>query len=274
MKHPSPILPSLSKGRSAFTLIELLVVIAIIAILAAILFPVFGQARERARMTTCLSNTKQIGLGIMQYTQDYDDILPVVGVSAQGRGSWMVQIYPYLKSTQIFNCPSFGDAGFVPIRGAAGSLNTSYGWNWNLNSVPPLGISGYALSALQNPSETVIVGDNGITDGTTLQPAFAMFSIDPRGITSGQNLGGGGGYWVKFRHQPARSIPVTYTGGTTTLPIDGRATFSFLDGHSKALNPGQAFERPPGDVEEGHNLTGPPGTGANENVWFKLWNRW
>src|SRR5687768_13605090 len=97
-------LPSAPRTRRGFTLIELLVVIAIIALLAAILFPVFGRAREQARKTSCMSNLKQIGLGIMQYTQDYDEYLPV-GNTGGGQG-WAGRVGPYLKSSQIFICPS------------------------------------------------------------------------------------------------------------------------------------------------------------------------
>jgi len=105
-----------------FTLIELLVVIAIIAILAAILFPVFAKAREKARQTSCLSNLKQIELGAIMYRNDYDEInvFYVRGggvdtddwvngqptLSANGRASWGVQIMPYIKNSQIFTCPS------------------------------------------------------------------------------------------------------------------------------------------------------------------------
>jgi prepilin-type N-terminal cleavage/methylation domain-containing protein/prepilin-type processing-associated H-X9-DG protein len=97
--------------RSAFTLIELLVVIAIIAILASILFPVFGRARENARRSSCQSNLKQIGLGIMQYTQDYDERFPMryyggAPAAVQNANSWRRQIFPYVKSTQLFACPS------------------------------------------------------------------------------------------------------------------------------------------------------------------------
>src|SRR6201746_543202 len=91
---------SRSKG---FTLIELLVVIAIIAILAAILFPVFAQAREKARSITCLSNQKQLRLGIMMYIQDYDEVLPqnqyyVQGASSNTRYTWADMVYPYIKN--------------------------------------------------------------------------------------------------------------------------------------------------------------------------------
>jgi prepilin-type N-terminal cleavage/methylation domain-containing protein/prepilin-type processing-associated H-X9-DG protein len=139
--------------RRAFTLIELLVVIAIIAILSAILFPVFTRARENARRTSCLSNMKQIGLGLMQYTQDYDerfapnypqngvpdavpDILDtdpskpsgVFQISANSGSptghfqSWMDTIYPYVKSTQIFVCPSTKVAKTVPNYGYSFAL--------------------------------------------------------------------------------------------------------------------------------------------------------
>jgi prepilin-type N-terminal cleavage/methylation domain-containing protein/prepilin-type processing-associated H-X9-DG protein len=102
--------------RHGFTLIELLVVIAIIAILAAILFPVFAKAREKARQSSCLSNVKQIGLGILQYAQDYDEMLPfgclytgtdVTGYHGTvGELLWYDTIKPYIKSTQIYRCPS------------------------------------------------------------------------------------------------------------------------------------------------------------------------
>src|SRR3954466_7852291 len=97
-----------SRNR-AFTLIELLIVIAIIAILAAILFPVFGRARENARRSSCQSNLKQIGLGFAQYTQDYDEKMPYNSygyVSATvNPGDWMDTIQPYTKSYQVLVCP-------------------------------------------------------------------------------------------------------------------------------------------------------------------------
>src|SRR5580658_6390406 len=99
-------------NRCGFTLIELLVVIAIIAILAAILFPVFAKAREKARQISCASNEKQIGLGILQYVQDSDEMLPPGNggsTSDDGgapNGSWAQRCTPYIKSIGIFKCPS------------------------------------------------------------------------------------------------------------------------------------------------------------------------
>lgn len=112
--------------KSAFTLIELLVVIAIIAILAAILFPVFARARENARRSSCQSNLKQIGLGILQYTQDYDEKLTPLwtGNSFPGRWRWMDCAQPYVKSTQLFNCPSDADANNRYNYIAPGSTTT------------------------------------------------------------------------------------------------------------------------------------------------------
>ena len=92
-----------SRSRSAFTLIELLVVIAIIAILAAILFPVFAQAREKARAITCVSNLKQEALGVMQYTQDYDEKYPLAQYAPPGADykTWVFTVLPYTKSLEI-----------------------------------------------------------------------------------------------------------------------------------------------------------------------------
>src|SRR5580692_13126888 len=96
----------------AFTLIELLVVIAILAILAAILFPVFSQAREKARATSCLSNCRQLGLAITMYADDHDEAFPcscmqgMMGMNAANMQSWLDTTQPYIKNYSIFRCPS------------------------------------------------------------------------------------------------------------------------------------------------------------------------
>ncbi|MCW3097490.1 MAG: prepilin-type N-terminal cleavage/methylation domain [Chthonomonadaceae bacterium] len=102
--------------RHAFTLIELLVVIAIIAILAAILFPVFAQAREKARQTSCLSNLKQIGIALTMYQSDYDSMYPPSQLPPSGANivSWPTMVQPYIKNDQVFVCPSTFAGTFAP----------------------------------------------------------------------------------------------------------------------------------------------------------------
>ncbi len=139
------------KQRRGFTLIELLVVIAIIAILAAILFPVFQKVRENARRTSCLSNMKQIGLGVTQYTQDADEQEPngQYPYNPCGKG-WAGQIYPYVKSIAVFHCPD--DASVA-------SHASSYGYNANFAIQNPGGAppSGQALAAFNAPVRTVML---------------------------------------------------------------------------------------------------------------------
>lgn len=106
------------KNKSGFTLIELLVVIAIIAILAAILFPVFAKAREKARQIACLSNEKQIGLALLQYTQDNDEFFPSRYGQTDPNGhqwSWKDEVYPYIKSIAVFKCPSNPSAQLLDL---------------------------------------------------------------------------------------------------------------------------------------------------------------
>lgn len=135
--------------RKGFTLIELLVVIAIIAILAAILFPVFARARENARRSACQSNLKQIGLGILQYTQDYDERYPRRDTSAGANSSWVGQIMPYVKSEQLFKCPSSAAAA------SAGNITLSYIGNYDVMNYT--NTDSAKLSVLSAPVLTVLV---------------------------------------------------------------------------------------------------------------------
>ncbi|MDR3710362.1 MAG: DUF1559 domain-containing protein [Capsulimonadaceae bacterium] len=141
-----------SRGRrlhKAFTLIELLVVIAIIAILAAILFPVFATAREKARAASCLSNLKQIGLAYTQYEQDYDETVPC-GHSGYGWGTgWASQVYPYVKSTAAFLCPD--DVGPGDIISYGVNANTV---PYNTTAITPIPI---VISQMTAPSATVLL---------------------------------------------------------------------------------------------------------------------
>jgi len=168
--------------RNGFTLIELLVVIAIIAILAAILFPVFARAREKARQSSCLSNVKQITLGVQMYTQDYDETLPRARFWYTGSGSpylYTRAIRPYVNNEQIFICPS--DANGVYVEGWTSSphrSDLSYGYNWDNEN------SKAKLSEIEYPAQTMLLAD---CHGYMFNPAASTlvsettdYTIDPR----------------------------------------------------------------------------------------------
>ncbi len=168
----------MQRSRSGFTLIELLVVIAIIAILAAILFPVFAQAREKARAISCLSNMKQIGTGLAMYVQDYDERYPIADYFDPGQHEWPDVVYPYIKNGArgtngvgetvswgqggIFSCPSF--------PGGPGSESGNYGINTSISSdgTAPwnqtYNVPTAALAALQTPADTILVAEKGKND--------------------------------------------------------------------------------------------------------------
>ena len=147
--------------RRGFTLIELLVVIAIIAILAAILFPVFARAREKARQSSCLSNLKQLGLGLLMYSQDYDERLPasyqwVTEPNQWPLFSWRHAMLPYIKNSQIHVCPSDGGAANDPTVPTLGPV--SYGANIAL--MP--GVRGQfnaSVGGITHPAETFMIFD-------------------------------------------------------------------------------------------------------------------
>jgi prepilin-type N-terminal cleavage/methylation domain-containing protein/prepilin-type processing-associated H-X9-DG protein len=149
-----------SYREEAFTLIELLVVIAIISILATILFPVFARARENARRASCISNLKQMGLGMMMYVQDYDETFPARQFVNGGTTIyWWRLLDPYTKSDQLFRCPS------SPFSGSAvAATNGEYGANWDIMKNPPTTPTSAAvvkLAAVQSPATTYLVMDAG-----------------------------------------------------------------------------------------------------------------
>lgn len=155
--------------KKGFTLIELLVVIAIIAILAAILFPVFARAREKARQNSCLSNSKQLVLGWQMYLQDYDENIPPYALrrtspfwSTPGWGErWQALIQPYLKNTQILICPSDSAAAL------------SYGYNGYYLVDPAWSYTSYSadtLAEVTNPAETIVLGETRANGNFLYQP--------------------------------------------------------------------------------------------------------
>ncbi len=155
-------------GRAAFTLIELLIVIAIVALLAAILFPVFARARETARKSSCQSNLKQIGLAVMQYTQDNDERYPSTYITPAGLVSWMQYVQPYAKSTQIFLCPSDTTRTDLPSSansspGYVSPFPTSYGLNALFTTGGHPNLVGIMASAIAQPATTVLTAD-GISE--------------------------------------------------------------------------------------------------------------
>ena len=208
-----------SSRKSGFTLIELLVVIAIIAILAAILFPAFAKARESARRISCTSNMKQIGNALMQYTQEFDEKFPNRTMNFPGGTppyrSWAGTIQPYLKSTDVFRCPShkatngdfMSDPGDIPLpSGYAGVSDSSSAGNLGLFSnfgAPPV-----TLSQLKSASQTLAVVESE---------------------TFNQN--------INMVNDPTAS-------GSTLLWSGHLGTMNclFADGHAKALRPFQTID--------------------------------
>ncbi|HVK04902.1 MAG TPA: DUF1559 domain-containing protein [Armatimonadaceae bacterium] len=235
--------PSKGRSRSAFTLIELLVVIAIIAILAAILFPVFAQAREKARATACLSNQKQIGTALQMYAQDYDDGLPAwaewvmtpPGANSSA-GYWQAKLSPYIKNgnpetgdnTGVWNCPSLGARGerAVTISGGVEKLPYSYGYNYFVHrndpgSVVAGAVRGYRYPyqyEMDAPASTVFAGD-GSFDGRLRMPYEFL-------------------YWRNVQSNTVSAfgneIPDRHAGGSNYI---------FADGHAKWLNAEAAFPK-------------------------------
>lgn len=197
------------KQRTAFTLIELLVVIAIIAVLAAILFPVFARARENARRASCMSNVKQIALGIMMYSQDYDEkTMPVSTTVGSGTCpdadiskcvGWSIALEPYLKSAQIFQCPS--ETTSPSISGTTYWSYTDYFINYNA--------AGVSAARFEYPTMTVLLGE-----------------AQGGGKTDNYSYGG------KTTDAPAGVTRAKIDGATRHL--DG-SNWAFVDGHVKWL---------------------------------------
>ena len=221
----------LQNTKKGFTLIELLVVIAIIAILAAILFPVFARARENARRSSCSSNLKQIALGFKQYTQDYDEKFPPVFANNDGAGNytppanataletsvadrgWAQILQPYLKSTQIFQCPS--ETTQPVTNGSTGY--TDYWYNDR--------VAGANEARIDQVSSTILNGD-----GSSGTAAYAFNGIEIKNDGSAFTAITNNTADVKVTIPPS-------SGDFGERHLDG-LNYAFVDGHVKWLKSG------------------------------------
>ncbi|MGI5818855.1 MAG: DUF1559 domain-containing protein [Armatimonadota bacterium] len=223
--------------RRGFTLIELLVVIAIIAILAAILFPVFARAREKARQTSCLSNLKQLGLAALMYVQDYDETLPPYGTltpeGIRGHGYYDL-IYPYIKNAELFICPSQHD--YNPARWVEHRTGNPVGEGVYLRYIrssytgvralstripyAPFTDTGLKIAGFERPADTILLFDS-----------YCHYVVRPS--------------QVGFDDTTYEPIPLPAEGWYSPAWHGGlyprhnqQANFAFADGHAKSM--GQA----------------------------------
>ena len=239
-------------SRQAFTLIELLVVIAIIAILAAILFPVFARARENARRASCQSNLKQLALGIIQYQQDYDETMPLAGRPAPTDAwYWGQNIMPYVKSTQVFECPSFkntyiGDQNTYGVKATDPPMGQGYqsGWatSYGMNvMLLPVANTGFKVSRFTHASEVVM-----LTDSSRKFIAGQSLGQNPNPAAgTGDDNGQSGWYSVIYKGDAGDASGATsggataYSGGFAACGPDARhlgtTNVAFADGHVKAM---------------------------------------
>ena len=240
--------------RFGFTLIELLVVIAIIAILAAILFPVFAQAREKARAISCLSNEKQIVLGLIQYSQDVDEQMPpawigystnsAVSVGFPGKARWMDVIQPYVKSTAVFTDPDSATKYVpVPAKNIVNDIDPATGLSYAAEN------GGYALNVAYYSSTTghppTPIPDVPGNDARSLAAV-----ADPSGTVWVMDFFNG---WGSFQCAwgAGVNLPIDTTKSPRTLGVNGwlreihqgRTNVAFCDGHAKAVTLDYLTER-------------------------------
>ncbi|MBC8142036.1 MAG: DUF1559 domain-containing protein [Armatimonadetes bacterium] len=269
MKLTQNRLSASSAKRSAFTLIELLVVIAIIAILAAILFPVFAQAREKARQTTCLSNEKQMGTAMIMYVQDFDESFPMLQYYDHINNLpviWSSAIYPYVKNGDASNVVNgttyrYGLGGVWHCPSFPSEQTAEYGINWSLarngfgtyqyNTQANYSIVTVGLANIDSPSEKVMILEKGEAYVTPTGVSYAQPLFDPAqwywagylGWTNGeptlpeQHLelqydvdAGSNAAWATYGASPANMPRFRHAKTCNTL---------FIDGHVKAVPRGQ-----------------------------------
>jgi prepilin-type N-terminal cleavage/methylation domain-containing protein/prepilin-type processing-associated H-X9-DG protein len=197
-----------------FTLIELLVVIAIIAILAAILFPVFAQAREKARTTKCLSNCKQLGTAVTMYLQDYDGAYPLAWFPSPAEYGFDVALFPYIKNHQVYECPSnklrpSDWPGYK--RSGVGAIPRSYAMNGDLSSGDQLrAMHVITESQVTNPAEAILITETSDTYKDTRPPDHEIFTRNQDDVCS---------------HIPYR----IHQGGSNYVFCDGHAKWARVE---------------------------------------------
>lgn len=221
-----------AEEEKGFTLIELLVVIAIIAILAAILFPVFAQAREKARQSSCLSNEKQIGLAILSYAQDADETIPQSEYLYKSNGTagtanaydnmkWMDVIQPYIKNTGVFNCPSDPNA-------ANGKYKTAD--QRGATAVSPQEFGSYAMNnAYYGQAQSALNPPNGRTLAQIVAPSGTVLVAEAEGLSTTADF-----YWRDSTTQPD-STHLT-TKDPIIAPDDAAGTFGLVQRHQGMIN--------------------------------------
>ena len=236
-------------NRKAFTLIELLVVIAIVAILAAILFPVFAQAREKARQTACLSNAKQLGLGMAQYIQDYDENFPVGRNYPWCPAGWAGNLYPYVKSDGAFFCQD--DTGVGD--------GISFGMNINMfKNVSSTVAMLSPVSQFISPARTILLFETSGTNWGPGNSSLVTASLDAaqQGYYSavGNGMGGmyspqglaqcttspcGTGQSLRYATGPIRYAPTSPVNAFDSLTgrHSGGAVYLMADCHAKWFKP-------------------------------------
>jgi len=215
--------------RKGFTLIELLVVIAIISILAAILFPVFARARENARRASCMSNLKQLGLGVMMYTQDYDDHVPSafqyeVPGNTNYLNSWMQLIMPYTKSPQLYVCPSWQQASKYSDNGPNKEIPIPYeSYTAVFNVAGDVRVAPRILAQYTQPSWSIYAVDAGFCNAAGAYFPCAGFYWGGDYYAVGTEDANSSSYATSFNRSTANGTSVHFDGNNCM----------FVDGHVK-----------------------------------------